>query len=280
MEFTKVGALQIVLFLVGLLIWVGGPVAMALIWKFKKKERLTTVLVGAGTFIIFALILEKPIQNVLLFPTQMGLQSHGLSQFVNAHPLLLSFLVGLFPGVFEETGRFVAFKTILKNRKNKETSISHGIGHGGIEVILTMALVYLNNIIYSVLINSGAYASVVEQTQALAPDQVPQLLALPDQLAAFSFGDFAIGIAERSFAVLFHIGASILVFYACRDKKRSYLFPLAVLLHTIMDFVAGLYMTGLLKVTPVVLELIIFVFGLTTFLGAYFLIYKKDKADE
>ncbi len=280
MEFTKVGALQIMLFLVGLLIWVGGPVAMALIWKFKKKERLTTVLVGAGTFIIFALILEKPIQNALLFPTQMGLQSHGLSQFVNAHPLLLSFLVGLFPGVFEETGRFVAFKTILKNRKNKETSISHGIGHGGIEVILTMALVYLNNIIYSVLINSGAYASVVEQTQALAPDQVPQLLALPDQLAAFSAGDLVLGIAERSFAVLFHIGASILVFYACRDKKRSYLFPLAVLLHTLMDFVAGLYMTGLLKVTPVVLELIIFVFGLATFLGAYFLIYKKDKANE
>lgn len=82
-------------------------------------------------FPLFALILEKNIQNVLLFPTSMGLKNHALSTFMNSHPIFLSFLAGLFPGLFEESGRFAAFKTLLKKRKNPETSISYGIGHGG-----------------------------------------------------------------------------------------------------------------------------------------------------
>ena len=76
-------------------------------------------------FLLFALVLEKPIQNVLLFPTAMGMEEHVASRFFAAHPVLLALAAGLFPGVFEETGRLVAFKTVLKNRKNRETSITY-----------------------------------------------------------------------------------------------------------------------------------------------------------
>ena len=75
--------------------------------------------------------LEKPIQNVLAFPTAMGLSDHAVSRFLNANPVLLALVAGLFPGLFEETGRLVAFKTVLKKRKNRETSISYGTGTGG-----------------------------------------------------------------------------------------------------------------------------------------------------
>lgn len=30
------------------------PLAIALIWKFKKKERFTTILIGAATFLLFS----------------------------------------------------------------------------------------------------------------------------------------------------------------------------------------------------------------------------------
>ena len=58
----------------------------------------------------------------------MGLPYHGAAQFLDTHPILRALVVGLFPGVFEETGRLVAYKTVLRKRKNCETSISHGIG--------------------------------------------------------------------------------------------------------------------------------------------------------
>ena len=116
-EFAKIGTMQFVLWMTGTVLFLGIPVLIAILWTVKKKEKFTSVLTGAVTFLLFALILEKPIQNVLIFPTAMGLPDHGIAQFINARPVLLAFLVGFFPGLFEETGRFVAFKTVLKNRK-------------------------------------------------------------------------------------------------------------------------------------------------------------------
>ena len=250
--------------------------AIVLVWKIKKKEPFTTILVGAATFVLFALILEKTIQNALVFPTTMGLPDHAASQFINARPVLWALVLGLFPGVFEETGRFIAFKTVLKNRRNRETSISYGIGHGGIEVILTLSVTYIIYIAYGMMINSGSFQTIIDQAASQAPDQAGAMQALADQLAAISFADIGTSLFERVFAFLFHVGASILVFYAARDKGRLWLYPLAILLHTALDSLAGLNMAKVVQLSAPELEAIVVAFGLLTFLGAYVLLYKKD----
>ena len=250
--------------------------AIVLVWKIKKKEPFTTILVGAATFVLFALILEKTIQNALVFPTTMGLPDHAASQFINARPVLWALVLGLFPGVFEETGRFIAFKTVLKNRRNRETSISYGIGHGGIEVILTLSVTYIIYIAYGMMINSGSFQTIIDQAASQAPDQAGAMQALADQLAVISFADIGTSLFERVFAFLFHVGASILVFYAARDKGRLWLYPLAILLHTALDSLAGLNMAKVVQLSAPELEAIVVAFGLLTFLGAYVLLYKKD----
>ena len=279
MDFAKVGGLQFAVFITGAILFLVTPVLIAIIWKIKKKERFTTVLVGAGAFVLFALILEKPIQNILVFPTGMMLPDHAIARFINARPLLWAIVVGLFPGVFEETGRFIAFKTILRKRKNRETSISYGIGHGGIEVMILRGVAYIEYILYAVMINTGMFKTIVEQTAAQAPAQAIQLKALANQLTAFSFADIGINAVERVFAVLFHIGASILVFYACKNKEKFWLYPLAIVLHTGMDFIAALSIFDVISLSPWALEGILAVFGSLTFFGAYFLLYRKDKTD-
>ena len=277
MEFAKVGNAQMGLMVLGVLIFLFVPVIIAIIWTVKKKERFTTVLIGAATFLLFAIILEKPLQNILVFPGQMGLPEHAAAKFINARPVLWALIVGLFPGVFEETGRLVAFKTVLRNRKNRETGISHGIGHGGFEVMFVLGVTYITNISYAVMINTGAFGNLIAQMAAQAPDQVEQGYAVAAQLAAFSVGDLALGVLERIFAVMFHIGASMLVFYACKDKKKFWLYPVAILIHTAMDGVMGLNMAGVIALTPVMIEIIVAVFGFAVFFGAYFLLYRKDK---
>ena len=277
MEIAKVGNAQMGLMVLGVLIFLFVPVIIAIIWTVKKKERFTTVLIGAATFLLFAIILEKPLQNILVFPGQMGLPEHAAAKFINARPVLWALIVGLFPGVFEETGRLVAFKTVLRNRKNRETGISHGIGHGGFEVMFVLGVTYITNISYAVMINTGAFGNLIAQIEAQAPDQVEQGYAVAAQLAAFSVGDLALGVLERIFAVMFHIGASMLVFYACKDKKKFWLYPVAILIHTAMDGVMGLNMAGVIELTPVMIEIIVAVFGFAVFFGAYFLLYRKDK---
>ena len=279
-EFAKVGSEQICLLVLGTILMLVVPLVVAILWTKRKKERLTTVLAGAATFLLFALILEKPIQNVLIFPTQMGLAEHAASRFINERPVLWAFLVSLFPGVFEETGRLVAFKTVLKNRKNRETSISHGLGHGGFEVMLILGLTYATYISYAVMINTGTFGTVVDQVMAQSPEQAEQVYALAGQIAAFSFGDLAVAVVERIFAVLNHTGASILVFYACREKKKFWLYPLAIVLHTALDGVAAFNMAKIITLSTGELEVFVAVLGSLTFGGAYFLLYKKDSKEK
>ncbi len=275
-----VQASSFVWLIVGAVVWVAAPLLLAIVWKIKKKEPFTSILIGAAAFLVFALILEKPIQNLLAFPTTMGLPDHAVSKFLNANPVLLALVAGLFPGIFEETGRLIAFKTVLKRRRNRETSISYGIGHGGFEVILILGMTYLQYIVYAVMINTGVFGTVIEQVAAQAPEQLGSINTVVSLLTGFSFADFGIAFVERIFAVLFHIGASVLVFYACRDKKRFWLYPLAIAIHTGLDFIAALNVFHVIDLSPWALEGIAAVFGLLTFFGAYLLLYKKDVGKE
>lgn len=276
-DYGYVSVLSIVWMILGLLIFTIVPIVLSIVWLVKKKERITTILIGAVWFILFALILEKPIQNVLAFPTALGLPNHALSNFFNANPILLAFVAGLFPGLFEETGRFVAFKTILRKRKNRETSISYGIGHGGIEVVVLLGLTYINYIIYALMINSGLMQTTINQMMEIAPEQVGQLEEIIVMMTTFSGITLLISVVERIFAVMFHIGASILVFYACKDKSKMWLYPLAIILHTLMDFIAAMVIFNVISISDLGLELIIAILGMAVFFGSFFLLYKRDK---
>ncbi len=72
------------------------------------------------------------------------------------------------------------------------------------------------------------------------------------------------------------MGASLLVFYACKDKKKAWLYPLAIVLHTILDGMIGLNMKGIITLSDWGLEALVSVFGALTFFGSYFILYKKD----
>ena len=277
MELAKVGTNAFAALGVGAVLAIIIPIAIALIWKFKKKERFTTILIGVAAFVLFAMIIEKLIQNVLIFPTQMMLPDHAVSRFINARPLLWALVVALFPGVFEETGRLIAFKTVLRKRKNRETSISYGIGHGCGEAMILLGITYIEYIVFAVMINLGTFQTVIDQATAQAPDQINTVYALAGQIASFSMASLGVALFERVFAVLFHIGASILVFYACKDKNKTWLYPLAIILHTAMDFIAALTLTGIWTPSTWLLEAIVAVFGILVFCGAYFLLYRKDK---
>ena len=277
MELAKVGTNAFAALGVGVVLAIIIPIAIALIWKFKKKERFTTILIGVAAFVLFAMIIEKLIQNVLIFPTQMMLPDHAVSRFINARPLLWALVVALFPGVFEETGRLIAFKTVLRKRKNRETSISYGIGHGCGEAMILLGITYIEYIVFAVMINLGTFQTVIDQATAQAPDQINTVYALAGQIASFSMASLGVALFERVFAVLFHIGASILVFYACKDKKKTWLYPLVIILHTAMDFIAALTLTGIWTPSTWLLEAIVAVFGILVFCGAYFLLYRKDK---
>lgn len=240
------------------------PLAVTVIWKLRSKDKISTVLIGAAMFISFAIVLES-IPKAFIFNT-----NYAVGRALVGHPWAQIIIAALLAGIFEETGRFVAFKLIIPNRRNPETAISYGIGHGGFEVMYLLGVGGLNNWLYALLINTGGFASVVEETAAVSPEQAASLEELPAALASVTMGLTALAVLERMSAMMIHIACSILVFASIRVPDRKWLFPVAIVMHASIDVIAGCYQFGVIP-SEVVTEIILFVWGLA------FLLYASRK---
>lgn len=276
MEFGTVSTSSMLLMLLTAILAIALPLIAAIIWCKKKHEPFTTVLIGAATFLLFAIVIEKPLQALVI-----SLDS-PVSQFVNARPVLWGIIVGLFPGVFEETGRFVAFKTVLRKRKQRETGLTHGIGHGGFEAMFILGITYIEYFVFAVMLNQGTFVELMVEPikDTLTPDVVNQITGIVEQITTFSAATMGISLFDRLFAVAFHTGASIMVFYSVKDKKKWWLYPLAIIIHTAIDGFLGLQLAGVFELPNLANELIFAVAAFAVFFAAFFLLYKKDKPKE
>ena len=202
------------------------PVCLSIYLVRKHHAKLSTILIGAGTFILFALVLESIMHQLVLKGP------HGTSILDNT--LRYAIYGGLAAGVFEETGRFLSMKFLMKKEPSKPLpGVAYGIGHGGVEMLIIFGITMINNLVISALINSG-------QTDVLftkvPDDAVAQLQSQLDQLQTIGAGTLIIGLWERFSALVLHLGLSLMVWVAVRKGgKWLWLFPAAIALHAIVD---------------------------------------------
>ena len=188
-----------------------GPLGI-MYFLHKRGGAWTTFLIGAGIFILFAFVLENlfhALVLLVLFP--------NTETVIRGNIWLYGFYGGLAAGLFEETGRLLAFRFALRRRQDRITSLAYGIGHGGIEAFLTAGLTMVNNLILGL-----TYANVETLPPEIAP-LVETLLTTPADM--FLWSGF-----ERLYAVAAHMALSVLVFASVRTNRR-WLYPAAILIH-------------------------------------------------
>ncbi len=221
------------------------PVALAWWMVAHKGARLSTILTGAGTFIVFALVLETIVHQVVLKGP------HGSAILGNT--LYYALYGGLAAGIFEEAGRFVAMRFLMKKEPTSALpGVAYGIGHGSAEMMLIFGITMISNLVISILIN----ISQPDTLFTLVPGEAgAQLEAQIAQLENFNIGSGLIGLWERVSALVLQLGLSMMVWTAVRKGGRwLWLLPAAILLHALVDGVAVMLMKS---VGMVYLELII-----------------------
>ena len=204
------------------------PVVLFLIFKKRFDADGKAFWTGAAVFILFALVLER-------FLHQMVLGS-AMGERIQNNIWLYALYGGLAAGIFEETGRFLAMRHVLKKEwSNDGNALMYGAGHGGAEAALLLGLTMISNLALSVMINTGSLESILNTVPAEALDQAQtQLQALVEAQPA----DFLLGIVERLIAVTFHLSLSVLVWFSATKKGSIWLYPLAILLHALLDAAA------------------------------------------
>ncbi|MPN26906.1 hypothetical protein SDC9_174332 [bioreactor metagenome] len=137
-------------------------------------------------------------------------------------------------GIFEETGRFVAFKTVLKkNLGNDRNALMYGAGQGGFEAFFILVFSMVSNIVMAVMLNAG----MIDRLTAGITDEnaLKTLYATFAALSQTAPAIFLMSIVERIAAVVLQISLSVLVWFAAKNKKNFWFFPLALLLHAFID---------------------------------------------
>lgn len=171
-------------------------------WQRKSESGIRPVIVGMVTFFIFSVIFEN-IAHIFFLTV-----AEERAQMISESFLLYLFYGCSMAGVFEETGRYFSFKYILSRDSTRKAAIGYGIGHGGIELLLSGVLLLL-----------------------IAP---PANFGAPESL---------LWVSERLIALCGHIALSIIVFAAVKKNVKT-LLVLAVLLHGLVDVPIGLYKFG------------------------------------
>lgn len=220
------------------------PVGLLVWWKRKTGAKLWCFLAGAVCFFLFANILESLMHQAVLYGTG------PVSVAIQGSPALYVLYGCLAAGVFEETGRLFGFKVLLKNHAEKECAAAYGIGHGGIEVILTLGAVY---VLYY-LASLGVQVAEPETNAVFA-----------GLASSISLGSASVAMLERVSAMMLHVGLSMLMFTACREKGRRWACLACIGLHALADVPACLYQTGVLTSLGIV-EALTFGFGIACLL--------------
>ena len=156
-------------------------------------------------------------------------------------------------GLFEETGRYLAFSFALKKYRAKNVNaLMYGAGHGGFEAIVIAGFSMINNIIWSVMINNGSISSMIS---SLPGDQLAQAQQSVTLLATLPSYQFLLSGVERLLAIALHIALSVIVWFAVKWNGKFCLYPAAILIHFAVDAAAAL-LSGL-DVNMILIEIVV-----------------------
>lgn len=247
---------------ISLLLIFFSPIGLTIYMYKKYRISFKALFIGAAVFIVFQFLTRIPLLTVLA--GQPWYQS--LTQ-----NLLFSAVIvgGLTAGLFEEVGRYLGYRLLLKKELAWKNGVAFGIGHGGIEAIGLVGLTYINNILMSAMINTGAFDSTIApRVGANTAWQIKNLLITTPSI------DFLMGGLERVFVIIVHIAFSLVVLYGVLNRKVIYVI-FAILLHTAINAPAVLFVSQGVSIWYAELYILIFAAA-----AALFIIKSKQRFEQ
>jgi uncharacterized membrane protein YhfC len=203
------------------------PLALALLARRRLGVGWRYFGYGALIFLLFQLLTRVPLVQLI--------QSQLAPQLQASRGLLLGWLaiLSLTAGLFEEIGRYVGYRWLMKREeKTWNKAIMYGLGHGGLESMLFVAgLTALG------LINMLVLSTMDVSTLPISPEQRAQIEQQLAAVAAQPAWLALVGAYERLWSILFHVAMSVVVLQVFRRGSLLWLL-LAIAAHTAVNFVA------------------------------------------
>jgi uncharacterized membrane protein YhfC len=244
-ENITVGKSSIPSLAITVILMIAIPVLVFICWRRKHREQtsISYLIAGAIGFIVSARMLELGVHYFCL------MADNPVSSFINGSTFAYVLYGTIMAGVFEEFGRYIVLKYIMKKNRTRENAVMYGIGHGGIEVFVVLLPTMIIYLAIAVLFSKGdveSALSTLKITEQTAASALPSIHAA----ASFNFTLTALNVIERLLSILLHIGLTVIVYYGVVNSKKVFL-PTAILLHMFTDAFPALYQRGVLPLWSV-----------------------------
>lgn len=213
---------------VQLVLMIGVP--LALFWWAPRRLGTARALIGWGAL---TFMLSQAVRWPLLFGLTWLFRNGVLPTPPSAWlPVFDIGVLCLTAGLFEETARYLGYRTYARNARTWANGVAFGLGHGGCEAI-----------IFGVLAATGAINMFVLSTMDPANLQIvdaatkAQVLAQAKAYWAMPAYMPLLGGMERVFSMCFHVAMSLVVLYAVANRRWIWLVR-AIALHVVTNAAA------------------------------------------
>jgi uncharacterized membrane protein YhfC len=128
-------------------------------------------------------------------------------------PIVNAVVLGFTAGLCEEWARYLAFRHVLKSRRERTDGVVFGLSHGGIESVLLAVLVALG------AINMIVMHYVEPAALGVPPEQLAAVQTAVDAWWAMDWYMPLLSAAERLMAITLHVAATLLVLYGVATRR-------------------------------------------------------------
>ena len=227
------------------------PVGLLVYFKKRYHASVKCFLAGCAVMFLFALVLEQFVHAAVL--------GSSAGEVIRGNIWLYAGYGGLMAGLFEETGRFLAMRYVLKKQHgNAHNALMYGAGHGGFEMFVILSIGMVNNLIYAVMINAGQAQTLLAPLDEASRNT---LQAAFDTLIQTPSWHFLLSPVERFAAIIVQIGLSVIVWFAAAGKKKCMsLLVLAIALHAVLD--AAAVLAAGLGMSLIIVEILIWILAI------------------
>ena len=109
------------------------PIGLFVYAKKKLGAKTAPFFIGCGVFFVMVLMLEAAIHRIVF-------QLAG--EVLTGSVILYAVYGGLMAALFEETGRYIAMRFLVKPM-DFPNAFMYGAGHGGVEAMLLLSLIHI-----------------------------------------------------------------------------------------------------------------------------------------
>lgn len=186
---------------VGKLFFISVTVALPILFLLYAilKRGMFAFLLGVLAFVSAQMLIRIPLLEVV------ATQSSTYKFLMMTKPIFILFILSLSAGIIEEIARWILMRFYLKNEVIMK-SILFGLGHGGIEALVVVAIPIMISNYY------------------------------------MSMDAFWISGVERLFAIIIHVCLSVIVFISVSTNRVHYIF-IAMAIHTGINFTCAFLAT-------------------------------------